>query len=323
MAQRLVNFSLLLTFACAMVVAQAASSIAADEENAASGPNGEIRQPEPEAAPTTPTDFCQALAAAAAANDLPVAFFTRLIWQESRFNPAAVSPAGAQGIAQFMPETARLNRLEDPFNPREAIPKSAQLLRDLNREFGNLGLAAAAYNAGPGRVRDWLASHRLLPDETQAYVRVITGRAVEEWTSAENVSFNFPAAKDLPCAQGAQVSLAPNAAMLPSQKAAIPKPWGVEVVGGPTGEKALARYREWLPKYAAIVAHHEPQLVVRGIIGQMAAVRVRVATDTRGEADKICGQLRATGAYCDVMRYESGAVRSPSPSFAKARSAGN
>src|SRR6202042_2584503 len=105
----------LLTFACAMVVAQAASSIAADEENAATGPNTEIRQPEPEAAPTTPTDFCQELAGAAAANYLAVAFFMRLIWQESRFNPAAFSPAGAQGIAQFMPETARLNRLEDPF----------------------------------------------------------------------------------------------------------------------------------------------------------------------------------------------------------------
>ena len=107
------------------------------------------------------------MAAAAAANALPVAFFMRLIWQESRFNPAAaVSPAGAQGIAQFMPETARLNRLENPFNPHEAIAKSAQLLRDLNPQFGNFGLAVAAYNAGPGRVRDWLADHRLLPDET-------------------------------------------------------------------------------------------------------------------------------------------------------------
>jgi hypothetical protein len=77
---------------------------------------------------------------------------------------------------------------------------------------------------------------------------------------------------------------------------------GVEVVGGPTSAKALARYREWLPKYAAIVADREPKLVVRGTIGQMGAVHVRVATDTRGQADKVCAQLRAAGAYCEVLR---------------------
>jgi hypothetical protein len=297
-----IDFSLLLTLACAVIVAQGTSSVAADDDNAALGQNFEIRQPEPEASPLTSTGFCQTLAAAAAANDLPVDFFMRLIWQESRFHPDSVSRAGAQGIAQFMPDTARLNRLEDPFNPREAIAKSAQLLRDLNQEFGNLGLAAAAYNAGPGRVRDWLAAHRLLPGETRAYVRLVTGRMIEEWTSGQNVSLNLPAAKDLPCDQHAEVPIPPNPALPPSQKTATPKPWGVEVVGGPTSAKALARYREWLPKYAAIVADREPKLVVRGIIGQMGAVHVRVATETRGEADKVCAQLRAAGAYCEALR---------------------
>jgi hypothetical protein len=86
--------------------------------------------------------ICDALAAAAAENDLPVDFFTRLIWQESRFDPAAVSRAGAQGVAQFMPATASWRGLADPFDPIEAIAKSAKLLHDLRREFGNLGLAA-------------------------------------------------------------------------------------------------------------------------------------------------------------------------------------
>jgi hypothetical protein len=296
---RNLDFNLLLTFACAIVVVQAAPSVAADDDNAAAGQKLEIRQSEPEASSPTPARFCQTLAAAAAANDLPVHFFTRLIWQESRFNPDSVSPAGAQGIAQFMPGTARLNRLEDPFNPHEAIPKSAQLLRDLKRQFGNLGLAAAAYNAGPGRVQDWLAAHRVLPDETRAYVRIVTGYTIEEWTSGQTVSWNLPAAKDLPCDLDSEV---PNPARLPTQQMATRKPWGVEVVGGPTSDKALARYREWLPKYVTIVAHREPKLVVRGIIGQMGAVRVRVATDTRGEADKVCAQLRAAGAYCEVLR---------------------
>jgi Transglycosylase SLT domain len=296
---RSIDFNLLLTLVCAIILAHAAPSLAASDETAAQGQNAEIRQPEPEPSPSTPAHFCQALASAASANDLPVHFFTRLIWQESRFNPNSISPAGAQGIAQFMPETARLNRLENPFDPNEAIPKSAQLLRDLKHQFGNLGLAAAAYNAGPGRVQDWLAAHRVLPDETRAYVLIVTGFTIEEWTNGQPVSFNLPAAKELPCDLDPQV---PNPAGLPTQQMAARKPWGAEVVGGPTSDKALARYREWLPKYATIVAHREPKLVVRGIIGQMGAVRVRVATDTRGEADKICAQLRAAGAYCEVLR---------------------
>lgn len=99
----------------------------------------EKRQPETDPSPL-PERICRALAIAAEANDLPVAFFTRLIWQESWFNPNAVSRAGAQGVAQFMPGTARLRGLADPFDPFAAIAKSAQHLRDLNRAFGNLGL---------------------------------------------------------------------------------------------------------------------------------------------------------------------------------------
>ena len=95
--------------------------------------------------------ICGALTAAAAENNLPTDFFARLIWQESRFNPEAVSRAGAQGVAQFMPATANWRGLSNPFDPVEAIAQSAKLLRDLRREFGNLGLAAAAYNAAQCR----------------------------------------------------------------------------------------------------------------------------------------------------------------------------
>ncbi len=318
--QRRIDLGLLLTLVCAIIVARATPSVAADDEPTAPAQNTEIRQPGPEATPLTPTRVCETLAAAAAANDLPVHFFTRLIWQESRFNPASVSPAGAQGIAQFMPETARLNRLDDPFNPHEAIPKSAQLLRDLNRQFGNLGLAAAAYNAGPARVRDWLDAHRVLPDETQAYVRIVTGRTIEEWTSGQNVSLNLAALKDLPCDQSGLVLIPLNPPVPSSQKPAAAKPWGVEVVGGPTSEKALARYREWLPKYAAIVGHREPKLVLVGIIGQMGAVHVRVATDTREEGNKVCAQLHAAGAYCEVLREigSAGRLLDPAPRVASA-----
>jgi soluble lytic murein transglycosylase-like protein len=169
-------------------VAPAPTSVFAVDPTSVQGEQN--RSAEPSA--TSPDGICRALATAAAANDLPVEFFTRLIWQESRFKPEAVSRAGAQGVAQFMPGTARLRGLEDPFDPIQAIAKSAQLLRDLRREFGNLGLAAAAYNAGPGRVRDWLGSRRPLPGETQAYVRLVTGRSVEEWATLRPASFGHP-----------------------------------------------------------------------------------------------------------------------------------
>ena len=110
------------------------------------------------AQPPTVDDICRALEEDAAENELPVEFFARVIWQESRFNARAVSRAGAQGIAQFMPRTADWRGLADPFDPIGALRHSASYLRDLRNRFGNLGLAAAGYNAGPGRV--WPAAAR-------------------------------------------------------------------------------------------------------------------------------------------------------------------
>jgi hypothetical protein len=131
------------------------------------------------------TAMCNAIAAAARANELPAPFFANLIWQESGFRPPVVSPAGAQGVAQFMPETAKEYGLVNPFDPVHALQAAGRFLRKLQAQFGNLGLAAAAYNAGPGRVLDWIARRRTLPGETRNYVARITGRTAERWTSAK------------------------------------------------------------------------------------------------------------------------------------------
>jgi soluble lytic murein transglycosylase-like protein len=90
---------------------------------------------------------------AAAENALPVEFFARVIWQESRFNASAVSAKGAAGIAQFMPRTADWHGLADPFNPIEALRHAADYLRELRNRFGNLGLAAAAYSRSSSKSR--------------------------------------------------------------------------------------------------------------------------------------------------------------------------
>jgi hypothetical protein len=256
------------------------------------------QQQELGASPAAPDSLCEALAKAAASHDLPADFFTRLIWQESHFKADAVSRAGAQGVAQFMPATARLRRLENPFDPLEAIDKSAELLRELHREFGNLGLAAAAYNAGSGRVRDWLVSRRPLPGETRAYVRLVTGRSVEEWTAGQTNPVEMRSLKIVPCNQPAAILVRPNR----DASARTIKPWGVEVVGSATPTLALARYREWRSKYATIVGDREPHVVMRGILGDMGAARVRIGADTQADAAKLCAALKAARTYCDVLR---------------------
>jgi hypothetical protein len=140
-----------------------------------------------EAAPSNV--ICEAVKAAAEEHDLPIGFFARLLWQESRFRTEEVSSAGAQGIAQFMPQTAVEMGLRDPFDPLQAIPASAKFLRKLHNQFGNLGLAAAAYNAGGGRIEKWLSRRSTLPKETRAYVKIITGHKAEAWTDEENTVY--------------------------------------------------------------------------------------------------------------------------------------
>jgi hypothetical protein len=126
---------------------------------------------------------CQLVEAAARAANVPIGVLTRLIWVESRFRPDVTSPAGAQGIAQFMPGTAAERGLSDPFDPVQAIPRAAGLLADLELRFGNVGLAAAAYNAGPARVANWLAGLGELPAQTWTYVSMVTGRTIADWAN--------------------------------------------------------------------------------------------------------------------------------------------
>lgn len=118
---------------------------------------------------------------AADANGIPREFLLKLLSQESGFKPTSVSRAGALGIAQFMPATAIAVGLKDPFEPISAIHACAAHLATLLKKFGNLGLAAAAYNAGPERVTAWLFGKRGLPAETRNYVRIVTGIDAESW----------------------------------------------------------------------------------------------------------------------------------------------
>jgi hypothetical protein len=163
----------------------------------------DVPMPRPRAVIEVPNvpieEVCDTLAVAAQRHNLPVPFFIRLIWQESRFNPRAISPVGAQGMAQFMPATAAAMGIKNPFDPLEALRSSAQLLRELVGQFGNLGLAAAAYNAGPQKIVDWLARRGKLPDETRNYVRTITGHPAERWRVTKRGQLALDVPKRAPC----------------------------------------------------------------------------------------------------------------------------
>jgi len=151
-------------------------------------------------APPVPLDeLCSALLTSAQDNDLPVAFFANLIWQESRLRDDAVSPKGALGIAQFMPRVAVASGLENPFDPLQALSASARLLRELRDRFGNLGFVAAAYNAGARRVGEWLKRRRALPRETRGYVIDVTGRSVEQWQKTPPDDADLRFVRRLPC----------------------------------------------------------------------------------------------------------------------------
>src|SRR5262245_56780788 len=212
--------------------------------------------------------LCRMIEGAATSHRIPVDFFTRLIWQESSFRPSVTSGAGAQGVAQFMPGTAAERRLTDPFDPEQAIPKSAELLADLRERFGNLGLAAAAYNGGPARLEAWLAGKGSLPAETRGYVSIITGRTADHRAAAARGAPDESAAAVRPTRCLIRVAAfrrgsdrrtiaADEAADAVSPLA----PWGVQLAGNFSKDRALATYARERERFAMILGEVTPMVI--------------------------------------------------------------
>ena len=157
----------------------------------------------------------------------------------------AQRPAGA-GDWQFMPGTANERGLLDPFNPVQALPKSAEFLAELRDQFGNLGLAAAAYNAGPRRVQEWLAGTGPMPQETRSYVLAITGSAVEDWAKAQKGGRTPERIPTSSCRDlMALLKQAPSPFVTELEQRitlSAAKVWGVQLAAGFSRDKALAMY---------------------------------------------------------------------------------
>jgi hypothetical protein len=245
--------------------------------------------------------LCGILETSAKVEGLPVGYFTKLIWRESAFRADAVSPAGAQGVAQFMPGTASARGVIDPFDPASAIPASAKYLAELARKFGNLGLAAAAYNAGETAVDNWLDDKRELPIETQDYVLAITGHAPEEWRTAKPPALGGPDSD--PSCLSLIASLRTTVAASPVVSGWF-APWGVQIAASFNRGSALRAYERVRHDYYSIIGGKNP-FVLGSVVrsrGTRPFYRVRVPAENRPEAEKICAALEAAGGACVVLR---------------------
>jgi hypothetical protein len=202
-----------------------------------------------------------------------------------------------------MPGTARLRGLANPFDPETAIPESAKFIGELRDQFGNLGLAAAAYNAGPGRVAGYVAGQQDLPAETQDYVAVITGHSAEEWRGKDAAKLTddtvFP---DASCVQiVAKFRVAEPTLFAHSSFWA---PWGAQISGSFNKAAALRQYERAKAVYAAILGGVQP-MVLAGRLrsrGFRPYYRVRAPAQTRLEAEQLCAKLERVGGACVVLR---------------------
>lgn len=249
-------------------------------------------------------DLCQVMEQAATAADVPPDFFARLIWRESLFRPSAVSPKGAEGIAQFMPGTARQRGLANSFDAVAALFDSSRYLKELRDRFGNWGLAAAAYNAGEGGLAGYLAGGSL-PLETRDYVFAITGQPVETWKTKAPETAAPPLEAGKPfsdgCVELAMTRRLDEPVLIGTADWA---PWGVQLAAHRRPTVASRLFLSVVSRLPSPLSDERAILVRQkgGNFGYRPRYAARIGRATRAEAASLCRQIQATGAACTVFR---------------------
>lgn len=262
-----------------------------------------VKAPLPVREQTFANDVCRLIGNRARWRGIDVHFIARLIHAESRFSPSATSPAGAQGIAEFIPSTARLRNLEDPFDPATALTASIDYLAELKTRFGNLGLAAVAYNAGEGAAARYLAGGGI-PYETENYVLTITGRPAADW---RNRSARFaipPIANSQPFSTACPEHVAKPGRVRIAAPQAPRQPWGVQVAEHFSRTTALRIYKKLQGRFPATVANSPPMLIpVRNrSLGTRTRHAARIGATSQSAALDICRQLQARSIACMVRK---------------------
>ncbi|MDR6873149.1 hypothetical protein J2Y55_004173 [Bosea sp. BE125] len=254
--------------------------------------------------------LCRLIDDAATAQAVPAGFLTRLIFQESSFRPAVTSSAGAQGVAQFMPGTARERGLTDPFDPEQAVPKAAHFLSDLRQRFGNWGLAAAAYNGGPTRVSSWIAGRGFLPTETENYVLSITGATAEAWAEDARAGTEGETRPARPASPDGQAPCLTTVALIRAGRGALAvaeapfAPWGVQLAANFSKARALSAFQRASARHRAILADLSPMVIGTRLRsrGTRAFYRVRLPAATRAQATALCRRIQDNRGACVVLK---------------------
>ncbi|MDB6176711.1 lytic transglycosylase domain-containing protein [Paracoccus sp. Z330] len=249
-------------------------------------------------------DVCKLIERNAGQRGLDPNFLARLLWKESRFEPGAISPAGAQGIAQFMPGTADLYNLHDPFNPAQAIFTAAWYLRYLSDNFGNIGLAAIAYNGGEARAARFIANQSTLPYETLDYVESITGHNAWRWRD------NPPRDNELRLALNGQagfrsacVELAGNRSLREFTIQPRVFPWGVIVASHPSRSGAAQQVARLNRSLRPVLGGKRVGYVRKKLSGMPRAVyTAQVGYESKSEANSFCIKLKRLGGRCIVLK---------------------
>lgn len=247
-------------------------------------------------------DVCLAIEWAAGRHGLDPHFLARLLWKESLFEPGAISPVGAMGIAQFMPGTAEMVGLDDPFNPAKAIEASARYLRKLTDGFGSLGMAAVAYNGGENRAARYLAEGGSLPWETQDYVQAITGLTAASWRESPPKVLDIRLDKQRSFRE-ACIDLAGKRKLREFNTPEHPWPWGVIVATHPQQSGVSAQVSRLNRQLRPILGGKRVSYVRRKISGGPRKVyTAQIGYSSKSEAYAFCNRLRSVGGRCLVLK---------------------
>ena len=249
-------------------------------------------------------DVCSAIERYATIWNLPPGYFGRLIWQESHFDANAMSFAGAEGIAQFMPETGQLQGLRNAYDPAEELWRSARYLSFLNQKFGNLGLAAAAYNGGEGAAARFITGNGYLAVETLDYVQIVTGLPVTTWLGGVGKQPDYSLQPGKPFQQ-ACIELAENNRLQKfTPPTAIVKPWGIQLAQFFSSATARRAFDRLQAKFSSVLGNEELMLVAKRNPNFGPALRftTEVGRDNRADAQKLCAALQKAGGACLVVR---------------------
>lgn len=250
-------------------------------------------------------DTCNAIRTFADRHGLSRDFFARLIWQESRFDQNALSHANARGIAQFIPSTAALRGLKDPYNPADALEHSAQYLAEMVKKYGNEGMAAIGYNGGERRAEGFLQGGGLAR-ETVNYVPIITGLAAEVWRDTPPKEPDFRLSKDKPflpaCYDMARNRRVSALRITPPEP--VLKPWGVQIAFGTSTDAARTKAKSSTASCPAPIKDRKLQMVFKKnrVSGRKGFYFAQLGSTDRQSAQALCDRMRRSGCICLVVK---------------------